>query len=107
MTPFKLNENAYCIEYFYAKASCKEKLIESLLKLVKQTRAEDGCLQYGLIQDDNNPDLIILLVKFKTIEQIKKHESRNYIKAFAENEMQQYCEKFVWNEGNGIEFLSD
>lgn len=102
MTQFILNENAYCIEYFYAKSGFKEKLIESLLNLVKLTKTEEGCLQYELIQDNNNADLIILLVKFETQEQMKKHENQNYIKVFAENEMQQYCEKFVWNEGNGI-----
>ena len=99
----KINENAYCVEYFYAKSGCREKLIESLLKLVKPTKAEKGCLQYDLIQDQQNPDLIILLVKFANQEQMKNHENQTFIKAFAENEMEQYCEKFVWNDGKGIE----
>lgn len=103
MHHFKLTEDTYCIEYFHAKAGCREKMIAALLKLVPCTKAETGCLQYDLIQDSKNPDLIILIVKFANRDQMKLHENQQYIRDFAEGEMQQYCEQFSWNEGKGIE----
>lgn len=99
----KLNKLAYCIEYFYAKPGCREPLIQSLLKLVEPTRAELGYLQYDLMQDSQDENLIILIVKFENIDLMRKHENQPFIKAFAENEMQQFCEKLIWNEGKGIE----
>ena len=103
MTQFIINEYTYCIEYFQAKPGCREKLLASLLNLLKPTRAEKGCLQYDLIQDDKNPELIIMLVKFENKLQMQNHENQDYIKAFAENDLPQYCENFTWNDGRGIE----
>lgn len=99
---YALNEFAYCVEYFYAKPDCREKLIEALLKLVEPTRSKSGCLQYDLLQDSPNPNLIILLVKFGNKEMMTQHEQQPYIKKFGETELQQYCEKFIWNDALGI-----
>ena len=98
-----LTKVVFCVEYFYAKAGYREQLIESLLKLVEPTRSEPGCLQYDLIQDNKDPNLIILLVKFTDKNTMAKHESQDFIKQFAENEMKHYCEKLIWNAGRGIE----
>ncbi|OAI48552.1 hypothetical protein AYO45_01035 [Gammaproteobacteria bacterium SCGC AG-212-F23] len=97
-----LNEVAYCVEYFYAKPGFRDQLVQSLLKLVEPTRAEPGCLQYDLLQDQKDENLIILLVKFKNIELMNKHEHQAFVKAFAENEMKKYCEKLIWNDALGI-----
>ena len=100
--PNSLNEVAYCIEYFYAKTGFRDQLIESLLKLIEPTRAEPGCLQYDLIQDNKDPNLIILLVKFANQQMMRQHENQDFVKAFSENEMKKYCEKLVWNDALGI-----
>ncbi len=102
MDQSSLEKEAFCVEYFYAKPGCREKLIAALVKLVGPTTSEPGCLQYDLIQDNNNQDLIILLVKFQNKKLMQKHENQEYIKSFAENEMQKYCEKLVWNDGQAI-----
>lgn len=94
--------NAYCVEFFYAKPGCREQLVTGLLKLVEPTRAETGCLQYDLIQDQNDENIIILLVKFANPELMKKHENMSYVKLFAENELKKYCEKFYWHDGKEI-----
>ena len=99
---FSLTESAYCVEYFYAKAGYREKLLASLLDLTEPTLAEEGCLQYDLLQDSNNPNLIILLVKVSNKQTMLMHEQQPLIKKFAENELTQYCEKFVWNDALGI-----
>ena len=100
---FKTERPTYCIEYFYAKVGCRDKLIESLLELVEPTRAESGCLQYDLLQDSKDENLIILLVKFTNQESIIQHEQQLYIKHFVEHEMPKYCEKFNYYDAKGID----
>ena len=99
---FKIGDTIYCIEYFYAKVGFREKLIESLLKLIEPTRAENGCIQYDLLQDNKDENLIILLVKFIDQKSMTQHEQQLYIKHFAEFEMPKYCEKFNWNDAKEI-----
>ena len=81
-----INNLAYCVEYFHAKPGCREQLTEALLKLIEPVRAEPGCLQYDLIQDQENENLIILIVKFENQDLMKQHENQAYIKLFSENE---------------------
>lgn len=95
--------HAYCVEYFYAKPGYRDQLVEALLKLVETVRAEPGCLQYDLIQDIQNSNLIILLVKFENQESMRLHEQQAYIQQFAENEMKKYCDKFIYNDALEIE----
>jgi quinol monooxygenase YgiN len=98
-----VNKEAYCVEYFYSKPGCRDLLIEGLLRLIEPTHSEKGCLQYDLIQDQKDENLVILLVKFESPELMRQHENQPFIKAFSENEMKKYCEKFTWNDGMGIE----
>lgn len=100
---YSLTKSAYCVEYFYAKKDCKTLLIEGLLKLVPLTREEEGCLQYELFEDNRDPNLVILLVKFSDKDSLAQHEQQDFVIKFIENEMKKYCEKLVWNSGLGIE----
>lgn len=97
-----LESAAYCIEYFYAKPGYRNELVDGLLDLIPQTKAEEGCLQYDLLQDDTDPNLVILLVKFSNQETMKSHENNEFIQKFAEGIMKQYCEKFTWNDAKEI-----
>lgn len=99
---YTFSNTAYCVEYFYAKPGCQAQLIKSLLKLVEPSRAEVGCLQYDLLQDNDNPNLIILLVKFTSKETMTQHENQPVVKKFSENEFKQYCENLVWNDAKEI-----
>lgn len=101
-TTQNLSEMAFCVEYFYAKPGHKVMLQQALLKLVEKTKHEEGYIQYDLFQDKENSNLTILIVKFKNQKTMKQHEEQNYIKTFAEFEMKEHCERFVWNEGLGI-----
>lgn len=92
----------YCVEYFYAKPGFRKELIAGLLKLVEPTKAEVGCLQYDLLQDPKNENLIILLVKFANKELMNKHENQPYVKEFCEKEMKEFCEKLIWNYGQPV-----
>lgn len=97
-----LGNTAYCVEYFYAKSGCRNQLVVELLKLIKPTKAETGCLQYDLLQDNRDPNLVILLVKFSNQETMKAHENNSFIQEFAQGVMKQYCEKFTWNDAREI-----
>ena len=92
---YLLNDIAYCIEYFYVKPGYRDKLIEALLTLVESTLVEVGCLQYDLLLDNKNPDLIIMLVKFTNKKTMADHEQSKHVQHFSEHAMKQYCEKLV------------
>lgn len=93
----KTGAEVYCLSYFHARQEHREDLINALSKLIEPTRAEKGCLQYELLLDNKNPDFMIMLEKFTTLEALNNHEQKPYIKYFVENQMQQYCEKVSWN----------
>lgn len=97
-----LGTAAYCVEYFYAKPGCRDQLVTGLLNLIEPTRSELGCLQYDLLQDNKDPNLIILIVKFTNQETMRAHENNSFIQEFAEGVMKQYCEKFSWNDAMEI-----
>ena len=96
------NKPAYCVEYFYAKTEHIEDLKTALASLVEPSRQEAQCLQYDLLQDKENPSLFIIIVKFETEDAMQIHESQTYVKDFAENKMEKYCEKFFWNDASLI-----
>lgn len=98
----KLGNAAYCVEYFHAKPGCRDQLVAGLLKLITPTKAEEGCLQYDLLQDNKNPNLIILLVKFTNQGTMKVHENSSFIQEFVDNEMKHYCDKLTWNDAREI-----
>lgn len=97
-----LDQSTYCIEYFYAKNGWRDKLIENLLALVAPTKNEPGCLQYDLLLDNQDPNLIILIVKFSSQAALTQHEKQSYIQNFADHTLKKYCEKFTWHYAKEI-----
>ncbi len=93
---------AFCIEYFYAKANCRVPLKNALLKLVALCQAEEGCLQYDLLEDIADESLFILIVKFSNQATMQAHEAQPYIQDFAKNEMADYCERFQFNDARVV-----
>lgn len=100
---YKTSDTAYCVEYFHAKPGCRDQLLAGLLTLVAPSKAEIGCLQYDLLLDNKDPNLIILIVKFSNQETMKAHENNSFIQEFAEGVMKQYCEKFTWNDAKEVQ----
>ena len=92
----------YCFEYFYAKPGCKALLLDGLSRLLAPSRNESGCLQYDLLQDQQNENLIILIVKFSNPETLAAHEKQPYVCQFSNNELKKYCEQFTWNSAQEI-----
>ena len=66
-----------------ARPDAIEKVRYSLLALVEQTvDKDDGCINYDLYQDNDNPGLFFFLEKWESEESLKKHLDSEHIKAY-------------------------
>lgn len=60
-----------------------EKVRDALLKLVEPTlNKDDGCINYDLYQDNDNPSLFFFLETWESDEHLKKHLDSEHIKAY-------------------------
>lgn len=59
-----------------------EELKEALLKLVPTSRKAEGCLQYDLLERVDPGDEILVLMRWKNLNDLRKHESSDYIAEF-------------------------
>ena len=59
--------------------------IELLKKLVSETRKEEGCLQYDLIEDKENMGTFFLIELWETEEHLHKHSVQDHILEFRKN----------------------
>lgn len=59
--------------------------IELLKKLVSETRKEEGCLQYDLIEDKENIGCFFMVELWETEEHLHKHSVQDHILEFRKN----------------------
>jgi quinol monooxygenase YgiN len=60
-----------------------EKVREALLKLVEPTlQKDDGCINYDLYQDNEDPSLFFFLENWESEELLNKHLDSEHIKAY-------------------------
>ena len=59
--------------------------IELLKKLVSETRKEEGCLQYDLIEDKENKGHFFMVGLWETEEHLHKHSVQDHILEFRKN----------------------
>lgn len=58
-------------------------LIKSeLIKLIEPTRNEEGCIQYDLHQDNNNPEIFIFYENWKSRELWQRHMNNDHLAAY-------------------------
>lgn len=55
-----------------------------LIKLIEPTRAEQGCLQYDLHQDNDNPEVFLFYENWETREQWQTHMNNEHLKAYTQ-----------------------
>lgn len=71
-----------------AKIEAKESSIElvkaELLKLIEPTRNEEGCLQYDLHQDNDNPAVFVFYENWENRELWQKHMNNARLAAYIE-----------------------
>ncbi|BAX82484.1 putative quinol monooxygenase [Labilibaculum antarcticum] len=68
-----------------------------LLKLIDITRAEEGCINYDLHQDNNNKNLFLFYEKWETYDFLQKHLNNIHFVAF-QKATEGAIEEFVVNE---------
>ncbi|MEM1249604.1 MAG: putative quinol monooxygenase [Acidobacteriota bacterium] len=61
----------------------KEDLVKSeLLKLVEPTRAEDGCLQYDLHEDNETPGIFVFYENWESRELWQQHMNNTHLEEY-------------------------
>lgn len=65
-----------------AKAEKQELVQAELLKLIEATRAEEGCINYDLHQDNENPNLFLFYENWTSRELWQKHMETAHLAAF-------------------------
>lgn len=65
-----------------AKSDDIERVKEALLDLIEPTRSEDGCLQYDLHQDNENPEVFLFYEIWESRAQWQTHMNNDHLKAY-------------------------
>ncbi|WP_029450690.1 putative quinol monooxygenase [Clostridium algidicarnis] len=67
-----------------AKSFPKEGKVESILELskelVKETLKENGCIKYEMYQDIKDPNVLIMIEEWETIEDLNSHMASEHFK---------------------------
>jgi len=67
-----------------AKTDKIELVKTELLKLIEPTRVEEGCIQYDLHQDNNNPALFTFIENWASHELLQKHLNSQHLKMYVQ-----------------------
>ncbi|MBW4056235.1 MAG: antibiotic biosynthesis monooxygenase [Proteobacteria bacterium] len=69
-----------------AKVLAKKDFIDAvkteLLKLIEPTRKEDGCIEYNLHQDNENPAVFVFCETWKCSACLEKHMNSEHFKNY-------------------------
>ncbi|MDR0805344.1 MAG: antibiotic biosynthesis monooxygenase [Enterobacteriaceae bacterium] len=66
------------------KSDFQAVLLESLKKLVDSSRAEKGCLQYDLHQDNQNPLVYVFIERWASQDVLDAHNVSEHFVAFGQ-----------------------
>lgn len=75
-------KNLYIVALFHIKENYLMDAIELLKKLVFETRKEDGCLQYDLIEDIDHKGIFFLVELWETQEHHYQHTGTEHLNEF-------------------------
>ena len=64
-----------------AKADSVDDLKRELLKIVEPTRKEDGCIDYNLHQDNDNPAVFVFYENWRNEQALEQHMGTPHCKA--------------------------
>ncbi|MEM7618330.1 MAG: putative quinol monooxygenase [Pseudomonadota bacterium] len=67
-----------------AKYEHLETVKEELLKLIPVTRSEEGCIQYDLHQDNEDPTYFMFYENWESRELWQTHMNNDHLKAYME-----------------------
>ncbi|WP_108801660.1 putative quinol monooxygenase [Aquimarina sp. Aq107] len=84
-----------------AKEEKRELVKSELLKLIDITRAEKGCINYDLHQDNENPNLFLFHENWESRALWQEHMNNDHLAAYMKA-TDGAVEEFVLNEMNQI-----
>lgn len=84
-----------------AKAENRELVKSELLKLIDFTRAEEGCINYDLHQDNENPNFFMFYENWENRELWQKHMGNAHLAEYLKA-TEGAVEEFIVNEMTDI-----
>ena len=75
-------KNLHIVALFRFKENYLMDAIELLKKLVNETRKEEGCLQYDLVEDRENKGVFFIVELWETEEHHYKHSGTEHLMNF-------------------------
>lgn len=65
-----------------AKKDSVESVKNEMLKLIVPTRKEDGCIEYNLHQDNDDPAVFVFYETWESLACLENHMSTDHFKSF-------------------------
>ena len=65
-----------------AKKESEERVKSELLKLIAPTRNEEGCIEYNLLQDNEDPAVFVFYETWKDLPSIGKHVKTDHYQSY-------------------------
>lgn len=96
-----MNKTLTIVARIEAKPGKIELVKTALLKLIEPTRKEEGCLQYALHQDNENPEVFVFYENWESRALWQTHMNNDHLKAYME-ETDGSVESFTLNEMSKI-----
>ena len=84
-----------------AKTDKVELVKTALLKLIEPTRSEEGCMQYNLHQDNENPEVFVFYENWESRALWQTHMNNDHLKTYME-QTEGAVENFTINEMSKI-----
>ena len=91
------NQQLTIVVRILAKEEKRELVRTELLKLIAPTRAEEGCINYDLHQDNENPNLFLFFENWTSRELLQMHSKSAHVAAYRKA-TEGAIEDFVLNE---------
>ncbi len=77
-----MNKTLTVIARIEAKIEKIELMQSEVLRLIEPTRKEQGCIQYDLHQDNDNPEIFIFYEKWENRELWQTHMHSDHLKVY-------------------------
>jgi quinol monooxygenase YgiN len=70
------------VETLRAVRGKKNELRKALAEIIPMSQKSRGCLQYDLLEPLDQGDLFLVLMRWKSLEDLRNHERSDYIAEF-------------------------
>ena len=77
-----MSKDLTIIARIQAKAEKIDFIKSEVVKLIKPTRKENGCIQYDLLQDNEKLEVFVFYERWESIELWQEHMQSDHLKAF-------------------------